>query len=97
MSDRTDDLIETLVRAREADMSRDECAAIIGDVWSAPWERPIRDNCTMTGPRDLPDVRDRRIPYDEDGDGDRDLPLSRDESAFHVDEDGRENEDEAEL
>ena len=48
----------------------------------------------MSGPRDLPDVRDRRLPLDPDDDGDRDLPLSRDESAFFRRDDERENEDE---
>ena len=52
----------------------------------------------MTGPRDLPDVRDRRIPYDEDDDSVSGyLPELRDESAFHRDENAQENEDEAEL
>jgi hypothetical protein len=51
----------------------------------------------MSGPRDLPDVRDRHIPYDDDDSGDRDLPELRDESAFHRDEDERENEDEGGL
>jgi hypothetical protein len=50
----------------------------------------------MSGPRDLPDVRDRRIPYDYDSDGIANhLPEYRDESAFHRDED--EDEDEGDL
>jgi hypothetical protein len=49
----------------------------------------------MTGPRDLPDVRDRRIPYDDADDGVAGyLPETRDRSAFHRDEDEREDEDE---
>lgn len=48
------------------------------------------------GPRDLPEVRDRRVPYDDDNSGNRDLPELRDESAFHRDADEREKEDEEE-
>jgi hypothetical protein len=51
----------------------------------------------MNGPKFLPDVRDRRIPYDDADSGDRDLPLLRDESAFHRSDDERENEDEGDL
>jgi hypothetical protein len=48
----------------------------------------------MTGPRDLPDVRDRQIPFDEDDDGVAGyLPELRDER-YHKRSD--ENE-EAEL
>jgi hypothetical protein len=47
----------------------------------------------MTDPRDLPDVRDRRIPYDDDDSGDRDLPELRDRSAFHRSEDEQEDEE----
>jgi hypothetical protein len=47
----------------------------------------------MTGPRDLPDVRDRHIEYDDDDSGDRDLPALRDESAFHRDPDEQEDEE----
>ena len=39
MSDRTDDLIEALVRARESGTSRDECAALVLDVFTAPWTK----------------------------------------------------------
>lgn len=52
----------------------------------------------MTGPkdnpRDLPDVRDRRLPYDPDNDGVSNyLPELRDRGVRHEDE----NEDEADL
>ncbi len=52
----------------------------------------------MTGPRDLPDVRDRHLPLDPDDDGIAGyLPELRDESAFHRGEDECEDEDEAGL
>ncbi len=51
----------------------------------------------MSGPRDLPDVRDRHIEFDPDDDGVSGyLPELRDESAFHRDEAEREDEDEDE-
>jgi hypothetical protein len=37
MTDRTDDLIEALVKAREAKMARAACDALVLDVYSAPW------------------------------------------------------------
>jgi hypothetical protein len=52
----------------------------------------------MTGPRDLPETRKRRVPYDDSDDGVAGyLPETRDRLAFYRDEDERENEDEAEL
>ena len=51
----------------------------------------------MTGPRDLPDVRDRRLPLDPDDDGIAGyLPELRDQSAFHRGE-GEPDEDEDEA
>lgn len=41
MSDRTDNLIEALVRARESGMTRSECVALIADVFDAPWSDAI--------------------------------------------------------
>jgi hypothetical protein len=40
MSDIIDDVIEVLVRAREAEFSRDACAALVADVYAAPWSPP---------------------------------------------------------
>lgn len=37
MSDIADDIIETICRARELGLSRDECAALVRDVYAAPW------------------------------------------------------------
>ena len=39
MADSTDDLIEALVRAREAGMTRAATADLVADVYSAPWSR----------------------------------------------------------
>lgn len=38
--DRTDRLIEALVGAREAGMSRAACFGIVRDVFAAPWSSP---------------------------------------------------------
>lgn len=38
MADITDATIEALVRAREAGMTRDAAAALVHDVFEAPWD-----------------------------------------------------------
>jgi hypothetical protein len=93
MCDRTDDLIEALVRARERGASRDECVALVRDVFRAPWSDDV--SAKMDFPEALlegfedgaprPELRDRRIPYDDADSGDRDLPETRDRSAFDHD------------
>jgi len=45
MSDITDDIIETLCRAREQGLSRDECTALVADTFAAPWsDTPVAVN-----------------------------------------------------
>jgi hypothetical protein len=43
MTDRTDDLITALVKAREAGISAHDAAVLVRDVWDAPWlDDPMR-------------------------------------------------------
>jgi hypothetical protein len=42
MSDRTDNLIEAIVVAREAGFSRNACVALVADCYAAPWSGPER-------------------------------------------------------
>jgi hypothetical protein len=41
MGDPHDDFIEALVRAREAGLTRDECAVLVRDVFAAPWSGDV--------------------------------------------------------
>jgi hypothetical protein len=51
MSDRTDNLIEALVRAREIGMSRAACFGIVRDVFAAPWSSPPKVRIYVVAPK----------------------------------------------
>ncbi len=81
MIDRTDDLIEALVRARESGTSRDECVALVRDVFRAPWSDDV------SAKMDFPEAL---LEGFEDG---APRPELRDRSAFHPSEDEQEDEE----
>jgi hypothetical protein len=51
-TDRTDDLIEALVRARESGMGRDKCVALVRDTFDAPWGSPKSAKPRRASPQD---------------------------------------------
>jgi hypothetical protein len=48
--DRTDELIETLVRCREFGMSRAACFGIVRDTFAAPWSSPPKVRILAVAP-----------------------------------------------